>query len=253
MNDIKTCFPKGYVSHSQLTSFQRCPHYFKLKYIDGKDGPNNFYAIFGSIMHEVLEMDAISQKEFKKHLSKRELCDHYDRLWASSEDVYPDKSTRKEYRERGYDIIDWILRQPIEHVIEVESEFLIESPILSVPVKGIIDLVVQTKDGLVIADYKTGKPFTQRDTDNSLQASIYGAAVMKIHDNIPVRYEFRFVYVDKVNTTTRTKAQLIKAIIDVECIIQDILHSDFKEKCSEGKDWFCNNLCELRKSGDCIV
>ena len=43
--------PKHYVSHTQLTTYRRCPRYYKAVYIDGISSHAEYHLKYGSVMH----------------------------------------------------------------------------------------------------------------------------------------------------------------------------------------------------------
>jgi len=60
------------------------------------------------------------------------------------------------------------------------TEIKIQNDILGIPFTGIIDFSLAEPDGkVVVIDYKTGSPYNQIKTNNSLQFSIYQYLVFK--------------------------------------------------------------------------
>jgi DNA helicase-2/ATP-dependent DNA helicase PcrA len=89
----------------------------------------------------------------------------------------------------------------IEHRIALE--------IAGVQISGRIDRVDEDENGLTIVDYKTGRPKSQENADNSLQLSVYALAMLK---QGPVRtVVFQNLEDGSSVATARSEAQLSKA------------------------------------------
>jgi CRISPR/Cas system-associated exonuclease Cas4 (RecB family) len=60
-----------------------------------------------------------------------------------------------------------------------------------IPIKGIIDRVIETPEGIIIRDPKTsGQKWAQSKADSSYQATIYWKLVEELHGKKPVKFVF---------------------------------------------------------------
>ena len=98
-------------------------------------------------------------------------------------------------------------------------------------VAGRIDRVDKLPDGrVVITDYKTGKPLSQEDADESLQLSIYALAA---REKWGYRADHLAFYNLSENTsvlTHRSEAQLQEAQAKVEDVAQNVAEGKFDAK-----------------------
>ena len=110
------------LSKSKINTFIECPRKFKYRYIDEITEEANKYMLLGTEVHEIAEEIAIELME------GNEIDDVFLNL---------------EYDENGYEIFS-----VEEYIVDEESNM-----------NGIVDIVIKnSKDELIIFDYKTGKP-----------------------------------------------------------------------------------------------
>jgi DNA helicase-2/ATP-dependent DNA helicase PcrA len=112
-------------------------------------------------------------------------------------------------------------------------------------ITGRIDRMDRSPDGrIVITDYKTGKPRSQEDADESLQLSIYALAAREKWGYQIDRLAFYNLDGNSSMVTVRSDLQLLEARLKVESVAEQIASGDFRAKpgfhCS-----FCayRNLC----------
>ena len=128
------------LSKSKINTFIECPRKFKYRYIDDITEEPNEYMAFGTAVHEIAEEIAIELMEgneiddvFLNLQYDEKLEDHIKGLEKFFHDVYSN----------GYEIFS------VEEFIVDEKSNL----------NGIVDIVIKnSKDELIIFDYKTGKP-----------------------------------------------------------------------------------------------
>lgn len=250
---IPQAFPRGYTSYSQLSSYERCPWYFYRRYVCGVQGADSYYGVFGRAIHKVFEHDANHLLETAQKLSKEKMIEIYDEFWRTN-DMCFNGDTEKEgtYYRNGLAMIDNYYQRSSLKILASEHEYQINIPSLGIPIKAVIDLVHEipsSDSSIVIRDYKTGKPFSQHEANNSLQMSIYGMAIKQKYGVYPAKYEFDFLQNDSIISTHRKRSEIICAGLRIQNIIEKILNQEFEEK-YENKFW-CNNICDLGKARTC--
>ena len=128
------------LSKSKINTFIECPRKFKYRYIDEITEEANKYMLLGTEVHEIAEEIAIELMEgneiddvFLNLEYDEKLEDHIRGLEKFFKDIYSN----------GYEIFS-----VEEYIVDDESNM-----------NGIVDVVIQnSKDELIIFDYKTGKP-----------------------------------------------------------------------------------------------
>jgi len=250
MLTLQQAFKNGYTSYSQLSSYERCPWYFYRHYVQGIKGEDSFYGAFGRAIHKVFEEDGQSLMETGRRLSKEKLLVIYDNFWRTNDMCFSgDTKREQEYYHRGKTMIDNYFNREVVVPIATEQEYIIDIPVLGVPIKAVIDVVYETPGGLVVKDYKTGRPSSREEVDSSLQMSIYGIAVKQKYGVYPIRYEFDFLQNGWVVPTYRNKLQMVQAGFRIQQIINCILRGEFEQK-YENHYW-CTKVCDIGKAGKC--
>jgi DNA helicase-2/ATP-dependent DNA helicase PcrA len=98
-------------------------------------------------------------------------------------------------------------------------------------VTGRIDRMDRLGDGrVVITDYKTGKPRSQEDADESLQLSIYALAAREKWGYQVDRLSFYNLDGNSCMVTVRNDAQLLEARMKVQSVAERISSGDFRAK-----------------------
>jgi DNA helicase-2/ATP-dependent DNA helicase PcrA len=232
------------LSATAVETYERCPLQFKFEreWKIPRDVPAAIQ--YGAAIHRVL------CTYYDCRRSKREMADdalielfRADLGRAGIQDRYQHEL----YEEQGIaqlrDFLATNRTTPGPEVLNTEQWF--EVRIGGVTVSGRIDRMDRGGDGrVIITDYKTGKPRSQKDADESLQLSVYALAAREkwgydagslvlynLEENSPV-------------ITRRSEPQLEDAQLKVEEVAENIAAGIFKAKpgfhCK-----FCpyNNLC----------
>ena len=131
-------------------------------------------------------------------------------------------------------------RAPTPDVLHTEHEFNLQ--IGSATVVGRIDRIDRlSHDRVVIVDYKTGRPRTQEDADESLQLSIYACAARESFGYESERLAFYNLEDNSLVATTRSSEQLEDAKAKVHDVAEKIAAGHF-----EPKPGFQCNFCAYR-------
>lgn len=181
--------PRGvwdYVSPSRLNLWLKCPLAFKLRYIEGVPTPVAPAAFVGKMVHAGLER-YYRHRQFGITLCPEELATWLVPAWqqAAVEEgaVFQFGEEETTFQQQTLELVRTYLAQVPEQearplAVETMLEALLIDPIsgenLGIPLVGIIDLVLDEREGPLITDFKTtargGEPL---ETAHEIQLSAY--------------------------------------------------------------------------------
>jgi len=208
-------------SHSRLTTFENCPHKYKLKYIDRVETEDfeTIEAFLGSRVHDALEKlyrDLLNGKE----LSLEELLEYFEQVWEVnwSPDIVVIKKdyTPENYREVGRQCLRDFYEQhhPFTDGTTVGLEKRVTVDLDETgdyKLQGYIDRLVEKDDGVYeIHDYKTsGRLPHQAEADEDKQLARYQLAVLEMWPDVKeVRLAWHYLRFGKMLVSTRRAEQL---------------------------------------------
>lgn len=238
----------NYLSFSQIETFEKCPLQYRYRYIQKIPVLPSAAQSFGDTIHRTLRDFYLQIKEGKK-LKEEDLISLLWQNWKS--EGFSSKSHEQEMKKKGEKILrDFFQKSFNPEVIPkyLEYPFVIKvSPFLKIG--GKIDRIDEYKDYLEIIDYKTGKPWEQKEVDKSLQMTVYALAATSkgILDKKPEKIilSFYFLETNEKKSTSRRAEDLQKAKEELAQKAKEIEKSDFPPKPSNLCD-FCEYrlLCE---------
>lgn len=180
-------------SFSQIACFLNCPLEYKYRYYLRLPLPGSHYFSFGSTIHSVLQhyLEAyqhsltnlqpdLFEKQTKSELPPQKLLTElFDREWI--DDWYKNKTQKEQYKKRGKEILKTFYNFSKENL---PTPKLIEQPFtLKLGGKqqylfnGKIDRADDSKEGLVLIDYKTSEKVPAKTAGNDVdQLRIYQLA-----------------------------------------------------------------------------
>jgi len=243
-----------YLSYSQIETFKTCPLHYKLKYLLRIPTPASPAQSFGTSMHSALKnfyQIILNGKKPTKDLLLNLLTEN----WLI--EGYLDKSHENKFMKKGKDYLSDYFDNEFNRKVEtlsLETPFVVPLPkakleIRPLKIGGKIDRVDRIGEGKIqITDYKTGANIpTQKQVEHDLQLTFYALAanLMKEDpfDKNPGEILLTLYYFDgaKKISTTRTRADLTKAIKEIYKYRERIENSDFS--CSHSI--LCRN-CEYK-------
>lgn len=270
--------PKTF-SHSQITSFLRCPYQYKLAHVLKIPQKGSASFSFGNTIHAALQKFYISTQELNRPTqgslfqqtqmpddknislnpsdikvpSFEELVTMYEESWVS--DWYESKKQREEYYAKGKEILKIFYQsQEGNWTIPVALEGWFKIKVGDYLINGRIDRIDQHQDGsLEIIDYKTGKSKEKLDTDDKQQLLLYhiAADTLPEYRHIGPVGKLTFFYVnDNLHTSFEAKPQdvekLKEKLLDT---IEKIREKDFRATPSSFVCKYCpfQNICEYRQ------
>lgn len=166
------------LSPSQADAYKRCPRLYALERRLRLGDASSPYALFGSLIHEVLERaerDAIGTGN--RHAPLETALHHLERVWAEGAD-FGGEALDAAWLRKARDLIVKLYENWPGRGVPVQVEQNVETVIEQVRWVGKVDRVEQTDDGLVVVDYKTSSSApTKEEAAESLQLAFYATAL----------------------------------------------------------------------------
>ena len=200
--------PKGvtgrdFISWSQLNTFRRCPLQYRFRYLD-KVEPEYIASslLIGSSIHSAIELYHCRELEGSALPGLDELEAQFWVEWKDrTEEAAEVRFSKRESDENAvqhlaHRMLSSFLESPHRHtegvIIGIEeriSERVLEG---CRPLLGIVDLVFQSDDRLVVRDYKTaGRKWNQGNAEsNAGQLELYGELVKRLVPDLQLSFEF---------------------------------------------------------------
>jgi DNA helicase II / ATP-dependent DNA helicase PcrA len=218
------------LSASAVQTYETCPLQFKLDREWRIPGEVPAAMQYGGTMHRVLRAyyDSVQQDH---PMSEESLLDLFraDLAEAKIQDAYQ----RDLYLQQGIEQLKEFLalchRGEMPEVLHTEEFFDIK--VGATRVVGRIDRVDKLPDGsVVVTDYKTGKPLSQEDADDSLQLSIYALAAREKWGYHADHLAFYNLSENTSVVTRRSETQLQAAAAKVKDVAENIAAGKFDAK-----------------------
>ena len=175
-----------YISPSRLNTWLRCPLAWKLRYIDGIRTPTSPALFLGKMVHSGLEV-LYRHRQLCVELSAEDVATRMIDGWDETVDTESMKfeTTEEEgiLKKRAVDLVAAYM----EHTADTQEtplavETSMEAPLVDpftgedvgIPLLGIVDLVVDDRDGPSICDFKTSaRSSPPHEITHEIQLSCY--------------------------------------------------------------------------------
>src|SRR5436309_2923380 len=215
------------LSASSIQHYETCPLQFKLEREWRIPAEASGALQYGACMHRVL-LTYYDSVRWDRRLSEAELV---ERFCAELENAaFPDHYQRELYQEKGIEE----LRQFVAAALRIEPDVLHTEERFSVtvgPTKlvGRIDRIDRGRgDSVVITDYKTGRPRSQEDADESLQLGVYALATRESWGYRVERLGFHNLEGNTTVSTERSDVKIEEAKLRVQSIAGKIAAGQFE-------------------------
>ncbi|HEV2022505.1 MAG TPA: ATP-dependent DNA helicase, partial [Terriglobales bacterium] len=159
------------LSATGVETYERCPLQFKIRRDWNLPEEPSAAMQYGSAMHTVLKRhyDAVRAGQ---PLSPQQAAEAFREEFAKA--AIEDSYQRTLYERQGLEQLEKFLAarasEPPPEVLDTEKTFSVE--IGGAQIRGRVDRLDRSGEGVAIVDYKTGRPRDQDDADKSLQLSI---------------------------------------------------------------------------------
>ncbi len=238
-------------SYSQIDKYLQCPFSWFLKYIEKIRADIKAKALeYGLAVHETMEFyfEMANLGVFVPH---GELVKFFYKKFKDHEIPFDSEDEEKEYFKEGVVAIDRIYNpvnevekimvDPDTEILGVEEDFELEIELPS-PIKvayidedgnpqiletdkvyiiGFIDLVLRTKEGIVVVDHKSGKTLFSKDKlEENLQFPIYAMAILEKYGELPVRSFYNFTKLHKHQVLVLEKVSEKDVVLDEARLIR---------------------------------
>jgi DNA helicase-2/ATP-dependent DNA helicase PcrA len=218
------------LSASAVQTYETCPLQFKLDREWRIPGEVPAAMQYGGTMHRVLRAyyDSVRQG---RPLTEESLLDLFriDLADARIQDAYQHDLYLQQGIEQLKEFLAVCRRSETPEVLHTEEFF--EVKVGATTIAGRIDRVDKLPDGrVVITDYKTGKPLSQEDADQSLQLSIYALAAQAKWGYSADHLAFYNLSENTSVLTHRSETQLQAAKARVEDVARNIAEGKFDAK-----------------------
>ncbi|MCP5028955.1 MAG: PD-(D/E)XK nuclease family protein [Actinomycetia bacterium] len=190
--------PPKRLSPSAADTFRQCPRRWRFRYVERRAEPPGEAAVVGRFAHRALEL-LLAEAPVDRTIDRaRELARH---AWPETEDTDDfrelalDETAARAFRWRGWQAIEglWTVEDPTKVNVDATEQAL-QAELGGVPFLGIVDRVDRTDAGLIITDYKSGKPPSARYLDDKLsQVYLYAAAVEAVRGDRPARVRLLYL------------------------------------------------------------
>jgi len=258
--------PKQF-SFTQLSAFRTCPLQYKFAHILKIPVFGKHMFSFGKTMHNALHhffllwlertgtkqaslFGTVAAKTEDMPVSIDELMDMYGDSWQ--DDWYKDDAQREEYRKRGREQLRAFYAHLSGHPPKpkyLEQDFTLK--IGDAVIKGRIDRVDETEDGIEIVDYKTGTPKEggKLEASDKEQLLLYQIAARDILGLNPVKLTYHYL-------EDNSQVSFIgdeKDLLDLREKIQDRINGIRTSRFGPTPGFHCKycdfvDICEYRQS-----
>ena len=218
------------LSATSIETYETCPLQFKLdrEWKMPSEVPGAMQ--YGAAMHRVLR-SYYDAGRFRRAIADDDLIELFRSDLAEA--AIQDRYQHELYEKQGVAQLRGFLAQarqtPQPEVLNTEQWFTIR--VGEATVNGRIDRLDRLPDErVVIVDYKTGKPRSQEDADESLQLSIYALAALQNWGYKADRLVFYNLEDNSFVFTTRSEMQLQEAKTKIEEVAEKIAAGKFPAK-----------------------
>ena len=200
----------AYVSPSRLAKWLTCPLAFKLQYVDGIRQPTTPSLFLGKVVHAGLEA-FYRHRHLGVTLEPTDVCRRLLELWGPTIDAenmtFESAEAERALQQQAAGLVTaYLAHAPADEkplAVEVATNAPLVDPLtgedLGIPLLGVIDLIVGSTDGAVIADFKTAARSTEPlEIFHEIQLTSYAYLFRQLSDQTESGLEIRSLVKTKV-------------------------------------------------------
>ncbi|MDQ7798315.1 MAG: UvrD-helicase domain-containing protein [Candidatus Edwardsbacteria bacterium] len=214
-------------SYSQFKDYEKCPRFYKLKYILKIPETPAHNASFGKSIHDALN-EYHQNLAAGKSINGEQLKEIYRKRWVPV--GYKSQEHEQAMYQEGLELLEKYCQMDArrESVPEMlEKEFSVR--LASCQLVGRIDRIDRLPDGdYEVIDYKTGKSRPQKEVDKDEQLTVYALACHQALGLKPKIYSLYFVKQGEKISTARSEKQMEEIKAAVNRTVEDIRAGNFK-------------------------
>ena len=248
-------------SYSQLKDFETCPLKYKYQYYLKLPVPGSQYLSFGNTIHKVFE-EYIKKFKEDSTFSQPDLFGKskttpllppvsfleklYEKNWI--EEWYQNKAERNRYFKQGKEMLQQFFDECVKNTPKpkyVEQSFILFLD--KFRLVGRIDRADETKDGLIIYDYKTGKAPSRTEKRDIDQLYIYQWAAQEHLKEKVVGLKYWYLkekdnqFLDEELASDEDIAKLKAELLSImNRVVETIKYDRFKEEHKRAKEHKCD-------------
>ena len=199
------------LSASAIEMYRTCPKKYLFAYSWHLCGEPSCFMTFGNVMHKTIK-ELVAEFKKRKSVAFEDVAAIFERVWSKA--GYVDEYQEREYKKAGLDQLTAFHKSysaaPADVAMQ-EKQFELEME-NNVTIRGRIDQVNRIgRDAVEVVDYKTGKPKSQKDADESLQLSLYALAAREVLELSPERLVLYNLMTNEAIVTERDAKALAAA------------------------------------------
>ena len=231
------------LSPSSMALYDDCPKKWMYRYIEKLPDPPGISAVMGSFAHSVLEHLMQLPPEERTQENAREwatktfkitrLTPEFRNLELAEEEI-------SSFKRQAWQAITglWHLENP-EEVAVASTEQHLRVDVRGVPFRGYIDRVDESPEGLVVNDYKSGKPTSQEWIDQSrrhvedkhlFQVMLYSAAIAEETGAFPAAARVLYIGEQKQVSEETVTEEKLADVTDQLLSTWDALAADLRRR-----------------------
>lgn len=232
-------------SFSKLSSFHTCKYGYELTYKEHMKGIDNSFALYGTLVHSIMERYAKGELELwdLPSVYEKEFNDTVNMPFPSCKFC---KDMKNLYYNQGLEFLSNFMGYDEVKILGVEEEF--EIKVDDWILTGFIDLVYEDKDGnLIILDYKSKSGFKNKEEKQkySRQLYLYSYYVKEKYGKYPDKLIFWTFRKQKQIIIPFNEMDFIEAFAWAKYTVKQIRECKLFSATKE--EFYCNNLCNHRK------
>ena len=221
------------LSATSAEDYLQCPLKYKFAHLMRiPPGPQPALT-FGNLMHQSV------RHYFELHSQGLPSVEEVERFYLSGwrsagfDDDYQEESYKKAGLEQLRGFVEAHNKTAIDTAkVRTEQQFSLDFGDLKL--EGRIDQVneieLKGRSQQELTDYKTGRPRSAKDADQSLQLSVYALAARELYGSIPARLTFYNLTDNRAVSTVRTEEKLRESLDQLRGVAREIRGGSFGAK-----------------------